>query len=205
MHLGLCVLILSDHMLQPVWSYDPQQLLSASQPPDGVAPQVYGRHCCQLTPAPPALFVRPGARADQVLPACFLLLESCCEVLATQADLMEQLANVDNHTAHQQAGTDGADGGVVPPVLGLKEVEQLVMRMQQVTQVGRALTKGCSQKMTDAANMCVGVCGSGGLGFLALRVVLSEPICAFTSFCCLTRTSSSVNHSRIKTADLLCL
>lgn len=70
----------------------------------------------------------PGARADQLLPACFQLLECCCDVLVRQADALEQ----QHDTA--AAGADGVDAYVLP-ALGYKEVQQLMMRLQQVSQV----------------------------------------------------------------------
>lgn len=78
------------------------------------------------------LHASAGARAQQLLPACFQLLECCCEVLVQQATLLEQLADMDDDSTGQQAMT------TVLPILQMKEVEQLMMRMQQVTEVGQA-------------------------------------------------------------------
>jgi hypothetical protein len=94
----------------------------------------------------------PGARALQCLPSCYSLLESCLELLVAQVSLLEDLADLSQPDAQQThtpppapaaaAGDSGAfvGGRVVSwqevlPGLGVKQVEQLMTRMGQVTQV----------------------------------------------------------------------
>jgi hypothetical protein len=89
----------------------------------------------------------PGARALQCLPSCYSLLESCLEMLVAQVSLLEDLADLSQPGTHQQhtpaaAGDSGAVVGgravswqEVLPVLDIKQVEQLMTRMGQVTQV----------------------------------------------------------------------
>jgi hypothetical protein len=105
-----------------------------------------------------------GARALQCLPSCYTLLEACLEVLVSQVSCLEELADLSTPAEPQQqqqqdrdtaagagagaaaaggngVGPDGVMGGRavswqdVLPVLGIKEVEQLMTRMGQVTEV----------------------------------------------------------------------
>ena len=103
-----------------------------------------------------------GARALQVLPSCYQLLEGCLEVLVSQVSLLDDLAHLDQPMTQEHlaaaasngASAGGASAGVVGsssggdvlgvrpvswqevlPVLGIQQVEQLMGRMGQVTQV----------------------------------------------------------------------
>jgi hypothetical protein len=81
-----------------------------------------------------------GERALQCLPACYQLLEGCLELLVQQADLQEGPGPKDPHhqqqQQQQQQGRAAEAAGCGKVVLRPQQLDHLMNRMLNVTQVG---------------------------------------------------------------------